>query len=274
MSNPSVGADVDRNYLLSRQYRDSKKLEARANLHRRYSRGEVDNWFEWIARHADLPAGARVLDIGCGPGWLWSQGKAAFPGGLSLTLADLSPGMVGEAVEAARGAGHYAEVEGVVADAATLPFADGSFDAVLACHMLYHLPDAATALREFRRVLRPGGTLAVTTNLEGNMAPFYELGAAAFGGAASDPAADIFGLRKAEVLVDQVFGGAQVFEMSAELAVTSVEDLVLALTSFPPGDSADDAAVTRLVELTEAAMQRGGGTIAIPKVQGMVRALR
>lgn len=274
MSNPSVGADVDRNYLLSRQYRDSKKLEARANLHRRYGRGEGGNWFEWIAGHADLPEGADVLDIGCGPGWLWEQGKESLPAGLSVTLADLSPGMVKDAVKAAEAAGRYAEVKGVVADVSSLPFADGSFDAVLACHMLYHVPDARVALGELRRVVRPGGVVAVTTNLEGNMGPLYALGAAAFGGTASDPAADIFGLRKAEQLVREQFAEVKVFESPGELAVTSVEDLVLALTSFPPGDSADDAAVARLVELVEDALARGGGTLIIPKVQGMVRAVR
>ena len=274
MSNPSVGPDVDSKYLLSRQYRDSRKLEARANLHRRYGRGSGGNWFEWIARHADLSAGADVLDIGCGPGWLWAEGRDVFPGALSLILADFSPGMVADAVKAAEAAGRYAGVEGVVADASKLPFADASFDAVLACHMLYHVPDARIALGELKRVLRPGGILAVTTNLEGNMGPFYALGAAAFGGKASDPAADIFGLRKAEQLVGEQFDGTTVFEVPGELAVTSVEDLVLALTSFSPGEDADDAAVERLVELVEAALEEGGGTIVMPKVQGMVRATK
>jgi SAM-dependent methyltransferase len=274
MSNQSVGPDLNSGYLLSRQYRDSKKLEARANLHRRYGRGGTGNWFEWIARHANLPAGAKVLDIGCGPGWLWEQGKDTFPTGLSLTLADFSPGMVADAVKAAEAAGRYADIEGVVADASKLPFADASFDAVLACHMLYHVPDARVALGEFKRVLRPGGILAVTTNLEGNMEPFYALGAAAFGGKASDPAADIFGLRKAEALIREQFGDVAVSEAPGELAVTSAEDLVLALTSFPPGDDADDAAVARLLQLVEEALEQGGGTIIMPKVQGMVRAVR
>nr|WP_295886153.1 class I SAM-dependent methyltransferase [uncultured Devosia sp.] len=274
MSNSSVGPDLDSGYLLSRQYRDSKKLEARANLHSRYGRGGGGNWFEWIAGHANLPTGAAVLDIGCGPGWLWAQGKDVFPSGLALTLADFSPGMVADAVKAAEAAGRYAKVEGVVADASKLPFADASFDAVLACHMLYHVPDARVALGEFKRVLRPGGILAVTTNLEGNMGPFYTLGASAFGGKASDPAADVFGLRKAEQLVAEQFGDVQVFEVPGELAVTSTEDIVLALTSFPPGDDADDAAVARLVELVEAALEAGGGTIVMPKVTGMVRATK
>lgn len=273
MSNPSVGAGVNQDYLLSKQYRDSRKLEARANLHRKYGRADGPNWFVWIAEHARLSQGARVLDIGCGPGWLWDEGRSAFPAGLELTLADLSPGMVEKAVERARGTGHYADVEGHVADTSALPFADASFDAVLACHMLYHVPDARVALLELHRVLRPGGVIAVTTNAEGNMEPFYALGAAAFGSKASDPAADIFGLRRASRLMAELFDAVTIDEYPSELRVTDIDDLVLALTSFPPGDDADESAVSRLRDLVAVAMEKGDGAIVIPKVQGLVRAL-
>jgi SAM-dependent methyltransferase len=273
LTNRSVGPAVDQSYLLSRQYRDSKKLEARANLHRKYGQGGF-NWFEWIAQHARLSPGMRVLDIGCGTGWLWEEGRAAFPSGLDLMLADLSPAMVADAVSRVRASGHYPQVEGQVADAMALPFADGSFDAVIACHMLYHVPDARAALVEFRRVLRPGGVIAVTTNTEGNMGPFYALGAAAFGGAASDPAAEIFGLRRAGDMLPELFDDVQVDEISGDLHVTDAADLVLALTSFPPGDDADEGAVSKLLGLVETALQEGDGTLVVPKRQGMVRATK
>jgi SAM-dependent methyltransferase len=273
MSNPTVGAGVNPSELLDRQYRDSKKLEARANLHRRYGRSDGPDWFVWTAQQANLSAGAKVLDIGCGPGWLWEAGKAGFPADLDLTLADFSPGMVEAAVKQATTADYYAHVEGVVADVSHLPFADASFDAVLACHMLYHVPDATVALKELRRVLRPGGIIAVTTNAEGNMEPLYALGAAAFDGAASDPAADIFGLHRAKALMEGLFDDVVMTSVSGDLNVTSAEDLVLALTSFPPGQDADDAAVAKLYELTKAAIAAGGGAIHIPKTQGMVRGL-
>jgi SAM-dependent methyltransferase len=48
------------------------------------------------------------------------------------------------------------------ADATRLPFADGSFDAVIAAEILEHIPDDAAAMAEIARVLRPGGTVAVT----------------------------------------------------------------------------------------------------------------
>ena len=64
------------------------------------------------------------------------------PEKLDLTLSDLSPGMVQEAVERCR-ALPFGSVRGHEADATALPFDDGSFDAVIAMHMLYHVKDPA-----------------------------------------------------------------------------------------------------------------------------------
>ena len=55
-------------------------------------------------------------------------------------------------------------------DAAALPFSDAAFDVVTARHMLYHVPDVAAVLAEFRRVLKPGGRFLAVTNAEGYMA--------------------------------------------------------------------------------------------------------
>src|ERR1700683_2753522 len=50
------------------------------------------------------------------------------------------------------------------ADITALPFRDGTFDVVLAAHMLYHVPDRPAAVRELRRVLAPGGVCIAVTN--------------------------------------------------------------------------------------------------------------
>ena len=57
-----------------------------------------------------------------------------------------------------------------VVDAQQLPFADASLDALVANHMLYHMPDRGRALREFARVLEPSGRLFATTNGENSEA--------------------------------------------------------------------------------------------------------
>jgi len=75
-----------------------------------------------------------------------------------LVATDISPGMLGELVATAERLGLDLETE--AADAERLPFEDESFDLVFGHAVLHHLPDLPAALAEFRRVLRPGGTLA------------------------------------------------------------------------------------------------------------------
>ena len=85
---------------------------------------------------------------------------ASLPEGCRLTLMDFSEGML----EAARGnTSHLPNVSFRQVDAQDIPFPDGSFDAVIANMMLYHVPDISKALREIRRVLRPGGTFYAAT---------------------------------------------------------------------------------------------------------------
>lgn len=96
----------------------------------------------------------RVLDVGCGTGYL-GLGLAHAGQVAELHLADLSPGMLGRARENAASLGVDASL--VRATAADLPFADHTFDAVVTRGVLHHLHDVPAALREWRRVVRPGG---------------------------------------------------------------------------------------------------------------------
>lgn len=154
----------DRAVLRGEQYAGPAHLGARIALHERFSTGSVP-WTEWL--YALLPEAANltVLDIGCGSGAMWRAWADRVPLGWKVVLADLSAGMVGAALDV----GPSGAV-GVVADAASLPFADETYDLVLANHMLYHLPDIATGVRELHRVLRPGGALIAATNGAGHMA--------------------------------------------------------------------------------------------------------
>src|SRR4051794_13163917 len=75
-----------------------------------------------------------------------------------LVATDISPGMLGELAATAERLG--VELETSATDAEHLPFSDQSFDLVFGHAVLHHLPHLPAALSEFRRVLRPGGTLA------------------------------------------------------------------------------------------------------------------
>ena len=98
-------AGGDQRYLREEQYADASNLSARALLHQRYSTSATP-WFDWVQQRIELPADARVLDVGCGPGWLWDSGPV--PAGVELTVCDLSPGMVDEAVARATAGGRFA----------------------------------------------------------------------------------------------------------------------------------------------------------------------
>jgi ubiquinone/menaquinone biosynthesis C-methylase UbiE len=96
----------------------------------------------------------RVLDVGCGTGYL-GIGLAVAGRTDDLHLVDLSPGMLARATENAASLG--VEATFVRATAAALPYADGTFDAVVSRGVLHHLHDVPAALAEWRRVVRPGG---------------------------------------------------------------------------------------------------------------------
>jgi SAM-dependent methyltransferase len=158
---------------VTEQYRDASNLNARIALHDRFSTNPY-GWQRWVWDQLDLPAGSRVLELGCGPGNLWAENldrapsawekfpsADAAPAGRRITLTDLSPGMV---QQARHNLGRFQEhFYLVVADALTLPFPTAAFDIAIANHMLYHVPDRSQALHEIRRVLRPGGRLYATT---------------------------------------------------------------------------------------------------------------
>ncbi|MCB0961406.1 MAG: glycosyltransferase [Acidimicrobiales bacterium] len=119
--------------------------------------GDLDPAYRRRARWllARLPTTGRVLDAGTGLGSLLHAAQQLRPD-LSIVGVDRSLERVGDA----RLAGVAAPLAG--ADVAVLPFPDATFDAVVCSEVLEHLDDPVTALRELRRVLRPGGDLLVT----------------------------------------------------------------------------------------------------------------
>jgi SAM-dependent methyltransferase len=124
-------------------------------VRRLYTAGRQRRADELVARILARRGVEAVLELGCGPGRLLQRLAAALPRA-RLTGVDLSPYML-ELAEA-RLEGRAALRQ---ADAAALPFEDGSFDAVVACHVLGHVPPdmARATVDEARRVLRPGGVL-------------------------------------------------------------------------------------------------------------------
>ncbi len=154
------------------QYRDATNLAARIDLYAKYSTNR-QGWHRWLFEQLPLPARCRVLELGCGPATLWIANRDRIPNGWELTLTDLSPGMIEQAKENLAGidrAPHFA-----VVDAQSIPYPDRSFDAVLANHMLYHVPGRPAAYAEIRRVLRPGGMFFASTLGDGHLRELRDL---------------------------------------------------------------------------------------------------
>ncbi len=111
-----------------------------------------------------LRAGDHVLDMACGDGvysvWLAEQ---VGPTG-SVVGVDIAPAYLEAARERARLSSCATAISFQVGSIDGLPFPDDQFDLVWCAHSLYSLPDPIAALREMRRVVRPGGTVAILEN--------------------------------------------------------------------------------------------------------------
>lgn len=107
----------------------------------------------WLIDELPVQKARRVLDLGCGVGTLLPHLQEVAPSAAIVGL-DGAEGMV------ALGPRSFPLLVG---DATNLPFADGSFDAVVMAFMLFHLPRPATGLTEARRVLRRGGRVGLLT---------------------------------------------------------------------------------------------------------------
>ena len=158
----------------------------------------------------------RVLEVGGGPGELaeWMQSRL----GAEVEYVDLSPRMV----ELARRRG----VPARQGDVQELPFADGSFDTVVAAWMLYHVPDLDRGLSEIARVLAPGGALVAVTN---SVEHLHELRALMQYVRVAEP----FSRENGEELLSRHFASVERRDVDGKVTVRRREQLVGYRQSIP-----------------------------------------
>jgi SAM-dependent methyltransferase len=215
----------DPSYLRTQQYKNASNLNARVRLHAQFS-GNKQGWQRWLFEQLHLPALCHVLELGCGPGHLWRDNSERIAPGWNLLLTDFSAGMVEQAQSYL---GVMPHVSFAVADAQCIPAPDAAFGAVLANHMLYHVPDRARALADIRRVLRPGGRLFAATVGETHMRELADL----VRGFDPDMAHTGIGLGEAYVPFSLQNGGEQLARHFDHVEVRRYED-GLAVTEAAP----------------------------------------
>jgi len=133
---------------LKEQYSNGGNLSKRINLHERFSTNKY-GWQRWVFDQIYSLDNKNILELGTGIGDLWLINKERIPGNWQITLSDLSEGMIADAKTNLIDLSNQINFQ--VFDAQTIPFEDGSFDYVIANHMLYHVKSISKTLAEIKR---------------------------------------------------------------------------------------------------------------------------
>ncbi len=218
---------ADRAYLRGTQYKTDANLAARQSIYA-YQQPRVD-LAAWVVDLAGPAPSDTVADVGCGNGmYLAELAMRGLP--CRVLGVDLSFGMLA----AARQRLAAARVALAGGDATALPLRDGAADLALAAHMLYHVPEPADALRELRRVTRPGGRVVIVLNGASHLRQLRTAIAAALG----DPAAasgERVTLDDGESLARSFFGQVTRHDFTTDLRIPAPGPIAEYVRSLPGG---------------------------------------
>ena len=139
---------------LKNQYQNASNISSRINLHSLYSVNQ-EGWFPWICQQCQIHEGMNILELGCGDGALWTQNLSKLPANIHITLSDISEGMLRDARRAIGGEDPRFSFKAF--DCHSIPPRIGTFDLVIANHVLFYCDDIPAVLKEVCRVLSPGG---------------------------------------------------------------------------------------------------------------------
>ena len=139
---------------LKNQYQNATNISSRINLHNLYSQNK-QGWFPWIFQQCHIRPGLRILELGFCDVTLWTENLSLIPEDISITLSDISSGMLRDARRAIGSSDTRFAFRAF--DCKKIPYKDESFDLVIANHVLFYCDDIPAVLKEVCRVLSPGG---------------------------------------------------------------------------------------------------------------------
>ncbi len=152
---------IDDQKYAAQQYKTPANLNARVSLHERFSTNKY-GWHRWVYDQLQFTEDGSILELGCGPAYLWKENLDRLPFKCEILLTDFSEGMLEQARKNLETFGifHFQKID---AQKIPLPFENGRFEAVIANHMLYHLHERQPVLAEINRILKPGGLFYAST---------------------------------------------------------------------------------------------------------------
>jgi ubiquinone/menaquinone biosynthesis C-methylase UbiE len=262
---------TDYQYLTRDQYKDATNLDARIQIHKRFSTNPY-GWFQWVFDTLGrLPEKANILEVGCGPAVLWKECAGRIPDEWTITLSDLSIGML----DAARQnlASLKRDFEYKQMDAQSIPYEDQTFDAVIANHMLYHVPDRKKALLEIRRVLKDKGSLIATTIGESHMAEMNVWIKRASNNGQKGMFSLVFTLENGLSQLQEFFSKVEISRYPDGLNVTQVEPIMRYIRSATKAADLSEDELGKVEKELTTVLEREG-EIFISKDSGLFEAVK
>ncbi len=252
---------------LSDQYRDSSRLDVRFRLHRDFSTSQQP-FTRWVFDKLDFTATTSILDIGCGPGYLWVENRERIHPEGEIALIDRSFGMLVEAHKNLQDIG--LKVRWINGDAQVLPLDGCAFDVVVANHMLYHVEDRPGVLAEISRVTKPEGRLYAATNGRAHLLEIRELIERFQINSSIWTHHNAFSLENGEEQLRGFFERVSCVRFDDSLAVTEVEPIIAYIQSgLSPEELAANAEGLQDIQVFIGRQLNEDGVIRIRKETGM-----
>ncbi|MBY6037728.1 class I SAM-dependent methyltransferase [Fictibacillus nanhaiensis] len=252
------------------QYKNASNLDIRIRIHEQYSTNQKD-WHEWLFEQYEIPPNSRILELGCGSAAFWIKNKSRIRNEWNITLSDFSLGMLKDAQT------HLQDVSGLSfkqIDVETIPFAEETFDVVIANHMLYHVPNRQKALSEIRRILKPSGVFYSSTIGLNHLKEFGDLisnytSKLDYGSAYSH--AEAFGLENGERQLKPFFDSVTLKSFPGDLNISNTDAIITYILSSetPAAKALYGETLCGFKQYLEKQKEKNGGYIHITKASGL-----
>jgi len=239
------------------QYKTSDNLNTRISIHAKYSTNKM-GFNNWIFSNYDISPNMKILELGCGTGEIWKSNLSLIDNSVQLTITDFSENMVSAVKKIFCGRNN---VSFDIVNIEEIPYADVSFDRVIANMMLYHVSDIDKGLSEVRRVLSSGGYFYCATYGEHGIMEYISGLLKDYG--VTDNSNKNFTLQNGFDILKKHFSNVKRLDYKDSLAVTNIEDLLDYIYSLTNISSAAEVGRDILREVLEKEM--ADGILMLPK---------